>query len=159
MCKICVGISKWDHFLISSSAAVEDCLYDKVYALDFAIQQFKFLYFTETPTEKRIKLFYEEEVGAKSTSVGSFNMYFNLSKTLTDEAKDLIKLRTSDADQEFMTTDAMKTIVSVSKNVFKNKPALMNQYQQHCINCMYRFYIAHGEKRLSSVTLRLCLPT
>ena len=28
----------------------------------------------------------------------------------------------------------------------------MNQYQQHCINCMYRFYIAHGEKRLSSVT-------
>ena len=90
LCKICVGISKWDHFLISkkanfvSSAAVEDCLYDKVYALDFAIEQFKFLYPTETPTEKRIKLFYEEEVGAKSTTVGSFNMYFNLSKILTN---------------------------------------------------------------------------
>jgi hypothetical protein len=158
LCKICVGISKWDHFLISkkanfvSSAAVKDCLYDKVHALDFAIQQFKMLYPTETPTKKRIKLFYEEEVGAKSTSVGTFNMYFNLSKTLTDEAKELLKIRTGDADHEFTTTDAMKTIVSVSKNVFKNKPALLNQYLQHCINCMYRFYIAHGEKRLSSVT-------
>ena len=97
-------------------------------------------------------MFYEEEGGAKSSHVGSFNFYFNLSKTLTDGAKDLLKPRTSDADQEFMTTDAMKTNVSVKKNVFKNKPALMNQYQQHCINCMYRFYIAHGEKRLSRVT-------
>ena len=86
-----------------SSAVVEDCLYDTVYALNFALERFKFLYPTETPTEKRIKLFYEEEVGAKSTSVGSFNMYFNLSTT----------------------TDAMKTIVSVSKNVFKNKASLM----------------------------------
>ena len=96
-------------------------------------------YPTETATEKRIKLFYEDKVGAKSTSVGSFNIHFNLSKTLTDDAKDLLKQWTTDADQEFTTTDAMKTIVSVSKNAFKNKLTLMNQYQQHCINCMYRF--------------------
>ena len=63
----------------------------KVFVVDFAIQQFWFLYPTETLTEKRIKLFYEEEVGAKSTSVGSFNMSFNMSKTLTDDAKELLK--------------------------------------------------------------------
>ena len=50
LCKICVGITKWDHFLISkkanfvSSAAVEDNMYDKVFALNFAIQQFQ-IYF------------------------------------------------------------------------------------------------------------------
>ena len=75
LCKICVGISKWDHFLISkkvnfvSSAAVHDCLYDKVYVLDFAIKQFKFLYQAETVIEKQIKLFSKEEVGAKLTSL------------------------------------------------------------------------------------------
>ena len=48
-------------------------------------------------------MFDEEEVSAKSASVTSFNMYFNLSKTLTDEVKELLKLKTGDADQEFMT--------------------------------------------------------
>ena len=86
-----------------------------MYVLEFAIQEFQFWYPTEIPTEKRIKLFYEEEVEAKSTSVGSFNMYFNLSKTLTDDAKELLKLQTTDADHEFTTTDAIETIVSVFK--------------------------------------------
>ena len=95
-----------------------------------------------------MKLFHEEEVEAKSTSVGSFNMYFNLSKTLTDDAKELLKLQTTDADHEFTTTDAIETIVSVSKPAFKNKPALMNLYQVHCLNCMYRFYVEHRSKGL-----------
>ena len=70
-------------------------------------------------------------------SAGSFNLYFNLSKCLTQDAKDLLKARTSDADHEFCTTDAMKTVIHVTKNIFKNKPTLANQYQIYSIDCMY----------------------
>jgi hypothetical protein len=97
---------KWDHFLISkkanfvSSAADEDSMYDKVYVLDFAIPQF-------------FRFFYETEVGAKAMSAGSFNLYLNLSKTLTLAAKELLKDRTTDDDHEFSTTDAMKTVLHV----------------------------------------------
>ena len=58
LCKICVGISKWDHFLISkkanfvSSAAVEDSMYDKIFALEFAMQQYQCLFPSEAQTEK-----------------------------------------------------------------------------------------------------------
>ena len=158
LCKICVGITKWEHFLISkkanfvSSAAVEDTMYDKVFALDFSLQQFEILFPSEIPTEKKIKAFYDNEVGAKAMSAGSFNLYFNLSKCLTQDAKDLLKARTSDADHEFCTTDAMKTVIHVTKNIFKNKPTLANQYQIYSIDCMYRYYISSGEKKLSSVT-------
>ena len=78
-------ISKKANFV--SSAAVEDSMYDKVFALDFAIQQFEILFPSEIPTEKKIKAFYDNEVGAKAMSAGSFNLYFNLSKTLTQNAK------------------------------------------------------------------------
>ena len=64
---------------------------------------------------KKIKLFYETEVGEKAMSAGSFNLYFNLSKTLTDAAKELLKARTTDATHDFCTTDAMKTVIHVSK--------------------------------------------
>ena len=103
-----------DHFLISkkanfvSSAAVEDSMYDKIFALDFAIQQYHTLFPTEVCTENKKKLFYETEVGEKAMSAGSFNLYFNLSKTLTDAAKELLKSRTTDANPDFCTTDAMK---------------------------------------------------
>ena len=59
-------------------------------------------------------------------SAGSFNLYFNLSKTLTDAAKELLKARTTDSTHDFCTTDAMKTVIHVSKNVFKNRPMLVN---------------------------------
>ena len=85
-------------------------------------------------------------MGAKAMSAGSFNLYFNLLKTLTHAAKKLLKARTTDADHEFSTTDAMKTVLHVSKNVFKNKPNLVNEYELNCIDCMYRYFFAHGEK-------------
>ena len=68
-------------------------------------------------------------------SAGSFILYFNMSKT--EDAKALLKARTSDADHEFCTTDAMKTVIHVTKNIFKNKPTLANQYQIYSIDCMY----------------------
>ena len=158
LCKICVGISKWDHFLISkkanfvSSAAVEDSMYDKIFALEFAMQQYQCLFPNESQTEKKIKQFYETEVGEKAMSAGSFNLYYNLSKTLTDEAKELLKARTTYANHNFCTTDAMKTVIHVSKNVFKNRPMLVRDYQIYSIDLMYRHYVSSGEKKLSSTT-------
>ena len=61
-------------------------------------------------------------------TAGSFNLYFNFSKTLTYAAKELLKHRTPDAEHEFSTTDAMKTVLHVSKNVLKTKPNLVNKY-------------------------------
>jgi len=158
LCKICVGITKWDHFLISkkanfvSSAAVEDSMYDKIFALEFAMQQYQSLYPHESQTEKKIKQFYETEVGEKAMSAGSFNLYFNLSKTLTEDAKELLKARTTDANHDFCTTDAMKTVIHVSKNVFKNRGTLVRDYQIYSIDLMYRHYVSSGEKKLSSTT-------
>ena len=57
-------------------------------------------------------------------SAGSFNLDFNLSKCLTQDAKDLLKARTSDADHEFCTTDAMKTVIHVTKIFSKINPPL-----------------------------------
>ena len=113
-----------DHFLISKkanfvfSAAVEDSMYDKIFALEFAMQQYHTLFPSDAQTErKEKKLIYETEVGEKAISASSFNLYFNLSKTLTDAAKELLKARTTDATHNFFTTDAMKTVIHVSKNV------------------------------------------
>ena len=85
-------------------------------------------------------------------SAGSFNLYYNLSKTLTDEAKELLKARTTDANHDFCTTDAMKTVIHVSKNVFKNRGTLVRDYQIYSIDLMYRHYVSSGEKKLSSTT-------
>ena len=62
-------------------------MYDKIFALEFAMQQYHTLFPSDAQTAKKIKLFYETEVGEKAMSAGSFNLYFNLSKTLTDAAK------------------------------------------------------------------------
>ena len=85
-------------------------------------------------------------------SAGSFNLYYNLSKTLTDEAKELLKAHTTDANHDFCTTDAMKTVIHVSKNVFKNRATLVRDYQIYSIDLMYRHCVSSGEKKLSSTT-------
>ena len=49
-----------------SPAVVEDSMYDKISALDFAIQQYHTLFPSEVCTEKEIKVFYDTEVGKKA---------------------------------------------------------------------------------------------
>ena len=92
-------------------------------------------------------------------SAGSFNLCYNLSKTLTDEAKELLKARTTDANHDFCTTDAMKTVIHVLKNVFKNRPTLVRDYQIYSIDLMYHHYVSSGEKKLSSTIFTICLRT
>ena len=54
-------------------------MYDKIFALDFAIQQYQTLFPSEVSAEKKIKVFYDTEVGEKAMGAGSFNLQ---SKTL-----------------------------------------------------------------------------
>ena len=60
-CMICTGISKWDHFLISrkanfvSCAAAPDTIYDKICAVDWAIEQFGILLPKLNQVEKKVK--------------------------------------------------------------------------------------------------------
>ena len=92
-CKICVGISNWDHFLISkkanyvSCAAAPDTIYDKITADDRAIEQYTIMHPKERQVEKNIKNFFEHEVGEKKISAASFNLYFNFAKLLSSESK------------------------------------------------------------------------
>ena len=92
-CQLCVGISDWDHFLISkkanfvSCAAAPDTIFDKITAVDRAIEQFTIMFPKQKQTETKIKNFFEEEVGEKTISTASFNLYYNLSKIFSKEAK------------------------------------------------------------------------
>ena len=63
-CMVCTGISKWDHFLISkkanfvSCAAAPDTIYDKICAVDRAIEQFDVVFLKLNQVEKKVKLFF-----------------------------------------------------------------------------------------------------
>ena len=46
----------------------------------------------------------------------------------------------------------MKAVIHVSKNILKNRPMLVNDYQIYSIDCMYCHYVSSGEKKLSSTT-------
>ena len=67
-------------------------------------------------------------------SAGSFNLYFNLPKTLTDAAKELLQARTTDPTHDFYTTDAMKTNSGFEKcfqeqtNVTERLSILLNRF-------------------------------
>ena len=73
-CMVCTCISKWDHFLIlkkanfvsRTCAAAPDTIYDKIYAVDRAIAQFDILFPKLKQVEKKVKLFFETEVGEKT---------------------------------------------------------------------------------------------
>ena len=85
-CMVCVGISKWNHFLISKKAnflsceAAPDTIYDKICAVDRANEQFEIVFPKTNQVEKEVKTFFETEVGEKTSSAASFNLYFNLAK-------------------------------------------------------------------------------
>ena len=112
-CQLCVGISDWDHFLISkkanfvSCAAAPDTIFDKITAVDHAIERFTIMYPKEKQTETKIKNFFEDEVGEKTISAASFNLYYNLTKLLSKETKAVLKHGTLQSSGEFVTTDAM----------------------------------------------------
>jgi len=78
-CQVCVGISNWDHFLISkkanfvSCAAAPDTIYDKITAVDRAIEQYTLMHPKERQVETKIKKKFEHEVGEKIISAASFN--------------------------------------------------------------------------------------
>ena len=113
-CMVCTGISTRDHFLILkkanfvSCAAAPDTIYDKICAVDRAIEQFDVVFPKLNQVEKKVKLFFETEVGEKTISAASFNLYFNLAKLLSSESKDVLRRNTEQCSGEFLNTDAMK---------------------------------------------------
>ena len=125
-CQLCVDISNWNHFLISkkanfvSCAAAPDTIYDKIRAVDRAIEQYTLMHPKERQVETKIKKNFEHEVGEKTISTASFNLYYNLAKLLSPESKAILKHNTEQSAGEFLTTDAMKHIVQETKKKFKD---------------------------------------
>ena len=160
-CMVCTGISKWDHFLISkkanfvSCAAAPDTIYDKICAVDRAIEQFDVVFPKLNQVEKKVKLFFETEVGEKTISAASFNLYFNLAKLLSSESKDVLRRNTEQCSGEFLNTDSMKYIVSETKKIFKDSHFMAQKYHVACIDCMYRYYVLHASRMSSTFFPRL----
>ena len=160
-CMVCTGISKWDHFLISkkanfvSCAAAPDTIYDKICAVDRAIEQFDVVFPKMNQVEKKVKLFFETEVGEKTISAASFNLYFNLAKLLSTVSKDVLRRNTEQCSGEFLNTDSMKYIVSETKKNFKDNLFMAQKYHVACIDCMYRYYVLHASRMSSTFFPRL----
>ena len=160
-CMVCTGISKWDHFLISkkanfvSCAAAPDTIYDKICAVDWAIEQFDVVFPKMNQVEKKVKLFFETEVGEKTISAASFNLYFNLAKLLSTVSKDVLRRNTEQCSGEFLNTDSMKYIVSETKKNFKENLFMAQKYHVACIDCMYRYYVLHASRMSSTFFPRL----
>jgi len=155
-CQVCVGISNWDHFLISkkanfvSCAAAPDTIYDKIRAVDRAIEQYTLMNPKERQVETKIKNFFEHEVGEKTISAASFNLYFNLAKLLSPKSKAVLKQNTEQSAGEFLTTDAMKHIVQETKKKFKDCEFLAQKYHIACIDSMFRYYAYKGTRMSST---------
>ena len=105
-----------------SCAAAPDTIFDKITAVDRAIEQFTIMFPKQKQTETKIKNFFEEEVGEKTISTASFNLYYNLSKLFSKETKAVLKHDTLLSSGEFLTTDAMKHIVQETKKNLKIVP-------------------------------------
>ena len=135
------------------SCAAPDTIYDKICAVDRAIEQFDVLFPKLNQVEKKVKLFFETEVGEKTISAASFNLYFNLAKLLSSESKDVLRRNTEQCSGEFLNTDSMKHIVSETKKNFKDNQLMSQKYHVACIDCMYRYYVLHAS-RMSSTFLK-----
>ena len=154
-CQLCVGISDWDHFLISkkanfvSCAAAPDTIFDKITAVDRAIEQFTIMFPKQKQTETKIKNFFEEEVGEKTISTASFNLYYNLSKVFSKETKAVLKHDTLLSSGEFLTTDAMKHIVQETKKNLRlclsgtTVPHCMHQHNVQVLLVQRYSYVEH----------------
>ena len=93
---------------------------------------------------------FEHEVGEKTISAASFNLYFNLAKLLSPESKAVLKHNTEQSAGEFLTTDAMKHIVQETKKKFKDCHFLAQKYHIACIDCMFRYYAYKGNRMSST---------
>ena len=129
-------ISKKANFV--SCAAAPDTIYNKITAVDRAIEQYTIMYPKERQVEKNIKNFFEHEVGEKTISAASFNLYFNLAKLLSPESKAVLKHKSEQSAGEFLTTDAMKHIVQETKKNFKDCYFLAQKYHIAYIDYIYR---------------------
>ena len=61
-----IKILKKANFVSRTCAAAPDTIYDKTYAVDWAIEQFDILFPKLKQVEKKVKLFFETEVGEKT---------------------------------------------------------------------------------------------